>query len=360
MQVGWRYLLRRLLISIVLLWLLSLIAFGLYFAIPQEPASFLVDVQHATPGQIARARHQLGVDRPVTTQYVEFVSRALHGDLGLAYAGRGLDDQGRVIGQHVGAEAVRAAAVTGWLVLGGLLLVLVLAIPAAMLAASRVGSWVDKLLLLVTLAGISTHPIVIGVLLQTLVGNRWHVAPPGGYCALAGQSVNFVGRFQATAVSCGGVRDWASHMILPWITFALFFVALYMRIVRVRLLDVLRTDYVRAARAKGASEPRVLRRHALPNSILPVITMLGMDLGTAVGVAVYVETVYQLPGLGSLLIRAISGEPAFDLPVIVAVVMLVWAAIILLNLLADVVLALADPTIERRAPRRVRATGGVI
>jgi peptide/nickel transport system permease protein len=159
---------------------------------------------------------------------------------------------------------------------------------------------------------------------------------------------------------CGGVLDWASHMVLPWITFALFFIALYMRIVRVRLLDVLDADYVRAARAKGASESRILRRHALPNTILPVVTMLAMDIGTAVGVAVYVETVYQLPGLGRMTLGAIAGDAGFDLPVIIAVVMIVGAAIILLNLVADFVLAAIDPRIESRGARRQHATTGVV
>jgi peptide/nickel transport system permease protein len=149
-------------------------------------------------------------------------------------------------------------------------------------------------------------------------------------------------------------------MVLPWITFALFFIALYMRIVRVRLLDVLDADYVRAARAKGASEFRVLRRHALPNTILPVVTMLAMDIGTAVGVAVYVETVYQLPGLGRLTLGALAGDAGFDLPVIIAVVMVVGTAIILLNLLADMVLALVDPRVEARGVRRAHATAGVV
>jgi peptide/nickel transport system permease protein len=147
---------------------------------------------------------------------------------------------------------------------------------------------------------------------------------------------------------------------LPWLTFALFFVALYMRIVRSRLLDALAADYTRAARAKGASEGRVLRRHALPNTVLPVITMLGMDLGTAVGVAVYVETVYQLPGIGRLLIGALSGEQGFDRPVIMAVVTVVGGAIILLNLVADAALAVVDPTVEARPRRRGHATRGVI
>jgi peptide/nickel transport system permease protein len=133
-----------------------------------------------------------------------------------------------------------------------------------------------------------------------------------------------------------------------------------MRIIRVQLLEVLGSEYVRAARAKGASEARVLRRHALPNAVPPVVTMLAMDIGTAVGIAVYVETVYQLPGLGRLTLSALSGAAGFDLPVILAVVLLVGAAIILLNLLADFVLALVDPRVESRGVRRAHATAGVV
>jgi peptide/nickel transport system permease protein len=360
MSFGWRYFLRRVMVSILLLWLLSVITFAIYFAIPQEPANFLVDTQHATPAMIRHADHLLGVDRPVTTQYAKFVWRSLHGDFGISFQGIGFGDNGALAGTHVGAAVVRAAAVTGWLALGGLFLVLVLAVPAATLAATRVGSWFDRGLLTVTLIGISLHPIVIGVILQTFAGNRWHLAPAGGYCGLVSKTPLLANRFDNHPPICGGLTDWASHMVLPWITFAFFFIALYMRIIRVRLLDVLDADYVRAARAKGASEPRVLRRHALPNTILPVVTMLAMDIGTAVGVAVYVETVYRLPGLGRMTIGAISGDAGFDLPVIIAVVLIVGTAIILLNLVADIVLALVDPRVEKMGARRQHATAGVV
>jgi peptide/nickel transport system permease protein len=360
MSVGWRYLVRRVLISIFLLWLLTVITFALYYSIPSEPASFLIDPQHSSPERIAKVHHLLGVDKPITTQYAKFIWRALHGDFGISWAGSSFTNSGTLAGTHVGAETARAAAVTGWLALGGVIVLLGLAIPVAMLGATRAGSFLDRTLLAVTLIGISTHPIVVGVLLQTFFGNRWSVVPPAGYCGLTSETPEVIERFTLHPAMCGGFGDWASHMILPWITFALFFVALYTRIVRVRLLEVLDTEYVRAARAKGASELRVLRRHALPNALLPVITMIGMDIGAAIGVAVYVETVYQLPGLGRLTIGAIAGDAGFDLPVILAVVMVVGAAIILLNLIADIVIAMIDPRIERRGPRRAHATGGVV
>jgi peptide/nickel transport system permease protein len=152
---------------------------------------------------------------------------------------------------------------------------------------------------------------------------------------------------------CGGVGQWAWHLILPWITFALFFVALYMRIVRTRMLEVLEEPYVRTARAKGASELRVIRSHALRNAIAPVVTMSAMDAGLAIGIAMYIETVFGLPGLGRTMIRALAGLQGYDLPVILAVTLVTAAAIIVLNLIADLVLLALDPTVARRGGRGV-------
>jgi ABC-type dipeptide/oligopeptide/nickel transport system permease component len=146
------------------------------------------------------------------------------------------------------------------------------------------------------------------------------------------------------AVACGIFL----HLLLPWITFALFFVALYMRIVRARMLEVLEEPWVRTARAKGASELRVIRSHALRNAIAPVVTMTAMDAGMAIGVAMYIETVFGLPGLGRTLIRALAGLQGYDLPVILAVTLVAAAAIIVLNLVADIVLLAIDPTVARR------------
>ena len=137
-----------------------------------------------------------------------------------------------------------------------------------------------------------------------------------------------------------------SHLILPWVTFALFFVALYMRMLRARLLETLNTHYVRTARAKGAGEMRVLRKHALPNVIAPMIIMLAMDAGTAIGISIYIESVYFLPGIGHLVLNALSGERGFDLPLILGVMFISATAIIALNALADVVARMIDPRIS--------------
>ena len=154
-----------------------------------------------------------------------------------------------------------------------------------------------------------------------------------------------------TPPPCGGVGQWAWHLILPWITFALFFVALYLRIVRARMLEVLEEPWVRTARAKGASEFRVVRVHALRNAIAPVVTMTAMDAGMAIGIALYIETVFVLPGLGRTTIRALAGFEGYDLPVILAVTLVAATAIILFNLVADIVLLAIDPTVARGGGR---------
>jgi len=203
-----------------------------------------------------------------------------------------------------------------------------------------------------SIAAISTHPLVVGLLLQLFVGNKWKLAPPFGYCTLHApppappQPQGVIGGF-ATAAPCGGPREWATHLILPWITFALFFVALYLRIVRTRMIEVLEEPWVRTARAKGASELRVIRSHALRNAISPVVTMIGMDAGMAIGIAMYVETVFALPGLGRTTIAALANQSGLDLPVILGVTLVAATAIILLNLLADLALLALDPRISR-------------
>jgi peptide/nickel transport system permease protein len=209
-------------------------------------------------------------------------------------------------------------------------------------------------------AAISTHPLVVGLLLQLFVGNRWKLLPASGYCSVSRPLAALVqaARNSSSPVPCGGVGPWAWHLVLPWVTFALFFVALYLRIIRARMLEVLDEPFVRTARAKGASELRVIRGHALQNAIAPVVTMLAMDAGMAIGIAMYVETVFGLPGLGRTLIGAEMGLQGYDLPVILAVTLVAGAAIILLNLVADLVVLALDPTLARSSRRGLLRLAG--
>jgi peptide/nickel transport system permease protein len=343
------FVLRRLAVAAVLLWLLSVITFVIFLKIPANPAGFLVDVQHSSPAQIAHARHLLGVDRPAIVQYTKYMSRLVHGDFGLSWTTVGIFG-GQLTGTPVGPTVWRAFLVTASLVLGGFVLLLLVAVPLGSFVATRPRSVADRLSIGFSLAAISTHPLVVGLLLQLSFGNRWKLLPPSGYCTIQRQQVP-AGLQQFVTPGgpgpCSGIGQWAWHLILPWTTFALFFVALYLRIVRARMLDVLEEPWVRTARAKGASEFRVVRAHALRNAIAPVVTMIAMDAGTAVGVAMYIETVFGLPGLGRTMIRSLAGFQGYDLPMILGVTLVAATAIILLNLAADLVLLLVDPTVAR-------------
>jgi peptide/nickel transport system permease protein len=358
------FILRRTAVAVILLWILSVITFAIYLKVPSDPAGFLLDIQHATPAAIAKAHHQLGTDRPAVVQYWKFLTRAVHGDFGISWAtssfafGAG----GLASGKPVGSMVWSAALVTGSLVLGGFVLLLLVAVPLGTFLATRPRSFADRLSLGLSVAAISTHPLVVGLILQLFVGNKWKLLPASGYCTVSPPSKAQVAYWERFAPSgspkpCGGVGEWAWHLGLPWLTFALFFVALYMRIVRARMLEVLEEPWVRTARAKGASEFRVIRSHALRNAIAPVVTMAAMDAGMAIGIAMYIETVFGLPGLGRTLIRALAGIEGYDLPVILAVTLVAAAVIIVLNLIADIVLLAIDPTITRGRGRGQKLLG---
>ena len=188
--------------------------------------------------------------------------------------------------------------------------------------------------MVVVLIGISAHPVWLGLALSYLLGFKLHVFPVAGYCDLT---------VHRETGSCGGPTYWAYHLVLPWITFGLLYAALYARMIRASVLETLGEDYIRTARAKGAGTWLVLRRHALPNALLPVVSMLGMDMGLAFGGAIFVESVYGLPGVGLMLYRALTRS---DRPVIMGIVLLVSVFVVIANLLVDIAYAVLDPRIR--------------
>jgi peptide/nickel transport system permease protein len=336
---------RRALTAAVLLLLLTFLTFLIFYAIPAQPGRILVG-EHAPLSEVERANERLGADRPIYVQYGKFLWRLLHGDLGSSWPSLG---GGAAEELAVAPALVDAAGVTASLVLGGAAMLLLIAIPLGALAAASPGSRVDRLATVGAVAGISLPPIVVGLLLQTFVGRVLGLAPESGYCNLLPSSSDL----PDAALTCSGPTEWARHLVLPWITFALFFVALYMGMMRARVSEVLREPYIRTARAKGASEGRVLRSHALRNAILPIVTMLGMDVAMAVTLSIYVETVYDLPGVGRLALESLSGQSGgFDLPFILGVVLFTGTAVIVLNLVIDLLYGVIDPTIKDTGSRR--------
>jgi peptide/nickel transport system permease protein len=349
------YVARRLAIGIVLLVIVSFVCFWLYFKLPINPAGMLVDLQRATPEEIAAAERALGVDKPVYVQYAKYVGRAVRGDFGYSWSAFDVET-GR--GAPVGPIVGRATKVTASLVLGGLVLVLLISIPLGAWLATRPRSFADQLVLLLSLAAISTHPLVVALLLKLFVATRWDIAPSAGYCPLVKPEPvppdPSAPPIAAPVMEpCGGIVDWASHLALPWLTFALFFTALYIRMMRTQMIDVLEEPFVQTARAKGAPERRVISRHALRNAVAPLVTMTGMDAGMALGTALYVESVFQLPGLGRTTIAALAGVVGYDLPVLLGVVLVIGAAIVVMNLVADLVLLAVDPRTAREGAEGV-------
>jgi peptide/nickel transport system permease protein len=331
-----RYLIRRLLWAGVVFIAVTMVTYGIVFTIPANPAR-LVAGKAATPDDIRRAEHFLGLDKPIYVQYWRFMKRlVVHQDLGTSFANR----------QSVNSTVLNAAPVTASLVLGGALLWMLIALPIGVLSALRPRSHLDRIAMIGVLVGISAHPVWIGLILSYFFGYvpttghflgvsfpAFELLPVQGYCDLVNPE-------QGT---CGGPIDWAQHLVLPWITFALLYAALYARMIRANVMETLNEDYVRTARAKGAPEGRVLRSHVLRNAMLPVTTMLGMDIAVALGGAIFTETVFGLPGLGRIAIESLSG---FDLPVTTGVVVFAATAVIVLNLIVDLLYAYIDPRIR--------------
>jgi peptide/nickel transport system permease protein len=317
-----RYLARRVLWAIVLFIAVTLVTYVLFFLIPANPAQ-LVAGKAARPADIKRAEHFIGIDRPIYIQYGKFLWRIVgHHNLGHSFANR----------QSVNGLVGDAAPVTASLVFGGAIFWMLIALPVGILSALRPRSLLDRASMTFVLVGISAHPVWIGLIFAYLFGYRFHWFPITGYCDFINPSTD-----------CGGPVQWAYHLVLPWLTFAILFAALYVRMIRANTLDTMNEDYVRTARAKGAPEWLVLRSHILRNSMLPVVTMLGMDIGLALGGAVFTETVYSLPGLGNTAVRALFN---YDTPTIQGVIVFATLAIIVFNLFVDLLYAWIDPRIR--------------
>jgi peptide/nickel transport system permease protein len=319
-----RYIIRRLLWAVVLFVAVTIVTYIIFFIIPADPARAVAG-RNPTPAMIQNARHYLGIDKPVYVQYYRFLKRlVVEQNLGRSFMNR----------ESVNSEVGKAAPVTASLVFGGAVAWMLIALPIGILSALRPRSLMDRASMTFVLIGISAHPIWIGLIFIYFFSFKWHLTPIGGYCDFINPSAG---------ADCGGPVQWAYHMILPWCTFAILFAALYVRMIRANMIEAMNEDYVRTARAKGAPESRVIRVHVLRNALLPVVTMLGMDIGLALGGAIFTETVYDLPGLGRTAVQSLN---ALDLPTVEGIVVFATLAIIVFNLVVDLLYAWIDPRIR--------------
>jgi len=327
-----RYLIRRLLWALVLFFATTIVTFIIFYAVPVDPARTICG-QRATPECVHRAEIFLGTNKPIYYQYYKFVYRlfpfSFAGGFHFPKPSLGRSFTSRLSVNYVVGQA---APVTASLVFGGAILWMLIALPVGILSALRPRSLLDRFAMVGVLVGISAHPVWIGLIFAYFFVFKLGWFPITNYC-------NF---FNATG-ECGGPVQWAYHLVLPWCTFAILFAALYVRMIRANVMEALNEDYVRTARAKGAPEWLVMRSHVLRNALLPVVTMLGMDIGLALGGAIFTETVYGLPGLGKTAINAIAN---FDLPTVQGVVVFATICIIVFNLAVDLLYAVIDPRIR--------------
>jgi peptide/nickel transport system permease protein len=317
-----RYLIRRVLWAILLFLVVTVITYIIFFIIPTNPAK-LACGQRATDTCIKLAQHNLGLDQPVYVQYGRFLEKlVVHHDLGRSFVDR----------QSVNKTVLNAAPVTASLVFGGALLWLTLSLPIGILSALRPRSLLDRTAMVFVLIGVSAPPFWIGLILAYVIGFKLGWTPITGYCDFVNPSTD-----------CGGPVQWGYHMLLPWVSFAILFAALYVRMIRANVMEASKEDYVRTARAKGAPEWLVIRSHILRNALLPIVTILGMDIGVALGGAIFTETVFSLPGLGQTALLSIA---TFDLPTVQGIVVFATVCIITANLIVDVLYSVIDPRIR--------------
>jgi peptide/nickel transport system permease protein len=320
------FLIRRVFWAIFLFFAATLITYVIFYVIPASPARLACGQHCSNPGAVKAIAHQMGLDQPIWKQYLDFIwNMVRHGNLGHSYQEQ----------LPVRPLITEAAPVTASLVLGGAVLWLAVSFPIGVFSALHPRSFFDRGAMIFVLIGISAHPVWIGLILIYIFAIKIPILPVGNYCHPLAH--------QGPAVLCGGPGQWAYHMILPWITFMLLFTALYVRLIRATVMETLSEDYVRTARAKGAPERRVLVQHVLRNSLIPVVTILGMDIGLALGGAVFTETIFNLPGIGQTLI---TGAQAFDLPIVVGITVYITLIVIFFNLIVDILYGIIDPRVR--------------
>lgn len=312
-----RYVLKRLVISIPVLFLISVGAFILVHLTPGDPADMYISPD-MTQAQIDLTRSVLGLDKPWLVQYFEWIKNFFSGNFGFSFSSR----------QPVAEILAQRFNPTLLLMSVSLLAAYLAAIPLGIIAALNKNSWIDRSIIGWTFFNVSFPPFFLGLALIYVLGIKLAIFPTGGMVVL-GQENDIAGRLM--------------HLVLPVVVMASQFSANMIRYVRASVLDVLDQNYIRTAVSKGLSELHILFSHIFRNSLIPIITVIGTDLPKIIGGAVITEQIFQWPGIGSLTVAAINSR---DYPILMAIVILSAVAVLLANLLVDVLYAVIDPRIR--------------
>ncbi|MBU3737361.1 MAG: ABC transporter permease [Rhodoferax sp.] len=309
------YILRRLFGVIPVMVIVGVFVFSLLHLAPGDPAAIIAG-DNATEANIARIRTSLGLDRPLLEQFGIWAWATVRGDLGVSMFS----------GVPVTELVAQRAGPTVSLALTTMLVAVLLAVTLGVLAAWRAGSLLDRGVMGLAVAGFSVPVFVVGYLLVYFVALKWRWLPVQGYQPMS-----------------EGLWIWLRHLILPSLALGLAYVALIARITRASMLEVLSEDYMRTARAKGVATLPLLLRHALKNAAVPIITVIGIGVALLISGVVITESVFNIPGIGRLVVDAISRR---DYPIIQGVMVLCAAVYVLINLVIDITYSLVDPRIR--------------
>ncbi len=309
------YILKRVLSLIPVLFVVSVAIFLIVHITPGEPAAVILGLE-ATEDQVQELREEMGLNLPIYEQYFNWVTDVIHGDLGNSYFMK--EPVTEAIMKHL--EPTLSLAILGEIV------ALILAIPVGIIAAYRRGSAIDQSLMVISLLGMAVPSFLLGLLLMLLVGVHLQWLPVAGYEPIQ-----------------EGLWEHIKYLILPAISLGAIQAALVARMTRSSMLEVLNTNFIKTARSKGVKEYKVVIKHALRNAFLPILTVIGQSFGTLVTGAVVVETIFNLPGIGQLIINSIERR---DFAVIQGVVLFVTLVYVLINLIVDLLYGVIDPRVR--------------
>ncbi len=326
-----RYLIRRLVGGAVVLTIVSAVVFGLFYLLPADPAR-LACGKACTPELLTQIRHTMEIDQPIAVQYERFVKGIFVGRDYLKGTPAQVKCPAPCLGysfqtdQPVTTLLRQAIPATLSIAVGASTLWLLLGLFSGVISALRRGTWIDKTAQALALGGASLQIYFVGLVLQFIFVDKLQILQSPGYTS-----------------PFDNPKDWFLQMLLPWITLAFLFSAIYARLTRAGMLEIMSEDYIRTARAKGLKKSTINLKHVLRAAITPIVTVFGLDLGQLLGGAVITEYVFNIPGLGRLATDAVSNV---DLPVIVGTVMFAAFFIVVANIVVDLLYSRLDPKVR--------------
>jgi peptide/nickel transport system permease protein len=309
------YVIRRLFSTLLVMAMVAIFVFLLLHLSPGDPAAIIAG-DNATPAAIDGIRQKLGLSDPLPVQFVRWIGHVLQGDLGVSIFSN--EPVLKLVGQRL-EPTLSLALMT-------LVVAVTLAITFGVLAAWKAGTWIDRALMVVSVVGFSVPTFVVGYLLIYLFAIELRWLPVQGYTPMS-----------------EGLDGWARNLVLPSIALGLAYIALIARITRASMLDVLSEDYIRTAKAKGVANQSMLLKHALKNAGVPIVTVIGIGVALLISGVVITETVFNIPGIGRLVVDAIAKR---DYPIIQGVILIFSGVYVLVNLVVDLTYTVIDPRIR--------------